>query len=676
MSPTVTIQTSAGPEAFVVRSLEGTERVSVPFDLKVTCTAVKPLPDPASLLNQPAVVSFRGDQHTRYWHGIVSELAQGPVWSGGGGGTDGISSDPVRFWHLRLRPRLWFLSTGMGCEIFQNMSALDIVQEVLKRHGVTDTENKVCQAGQQERVWCVQYNESPLAFVSRLLEEEGIFYAFEHTAGKHTLVLGDHVDAFFPGNPDTLPFDGQQAVAPPLQAVHSTRLCQFAGASSWQSTDYAFQTPDTSLLVRSDAGTPGGAVYEYPGLYEKRSAGEKTADIRLEQHQCLGTVLQGESSAFTLSAGQSMTLENHPDDTMNRSWHVIQVVHTLVTSGSDRPPRYRNTFEAIPDDLVFRPPRTTPRPRIHGTQTAVVTGPDDEEIFMDEWGRIKVQFHWDQKYPRDDTSSCWVRVAQGWAGAGWGIQFIPRVGQEVVVTFLEGDPDRPLVTGSVYNGDNPLPYGPGHKTRSTIRSNDYKKGGGFNEMRMEDKKDKQEFFFHAERHHRTVVKRGNRLATLQAAEDKKVKDKLLIVKGDRQILIKEGHETHVLQKGRQKLVLKDGSRLVKVSGGDETHKNDQNFSHTVKQDYTLKIKGNLTIDVTGKVVFKAGETITMESGDKTGIKAGAALEMEAGADLKGKAGAGMTLEASAALTAKGGAMSTLQGGAGVTVKGPMVKIGS
>jgi len=298
---------------------------------------------------------------------------------------------------------------------------------------------------------------------------------------------------------------------------------------------------------------------------------------------------------------------------------------------------------------TFRPPRVTPKARVYGTQTATVVGKAGEEIWTDQYGRIKVQFHWDQRGKNDENSSCWMRVAQGWAGQGWGAFFLPRVGQEVIVSFLDGDPDRPLVTGGVYNATQVVPDAlPANQTRSVIRSQSSKGGGGANEIGFEDKKDSEELYLHAQKDMRTQVE------------------------NDRNTKIVKGNDTLLVDKG---------TRGVTVTG-DETHANKANFTQTVTKNFSLTVDGDLTINVTGAVTFKAGKGMTISAGEALSAtagtsltnKAGTALTNQAGTSLDNKAGTTLTNDAGVSLTNKGAASQTVDGGGMLTLKGGIVKI--
>jgi type VI secretion system secreted protein VgrG len=335
---------------------------------------------------------------------------------------------------------------------------------------------------------------------------------------------------------------------------------------------------------------------------------------------------------------------------------------------------YSNAFEAFATTVTYRPPRKTPRPVISGSQTAIVVGKSGEEIWTDKYGRIKVQFHWDQVGKNDENSSCWIRVDQGWAGKSWGGIFLPRIGQEVIVSFLEGDPDRPLVIGAVYNAEQTVPYAlPTDQTKSTIKTNTSKGGAGFNEIRFEDKKDSEEIFVHAQKdmnikieHDRTKnvlhdevnIIKNSRTSTIQEADES-----LTVSKGNRTVKVDTGNETHEVK----------GTRTVTVTG-DVTYTDKANFKRTVTGNYTLKVSGNLTIDVTGSVTIKSGTALSAEAGTSLTNKAGTSLTNQAGTSLANKAGLSLDNEAGTTMNNKASAMQTVDGGGMLTLKGGMVKI--
>lgn len=670
MKLTCSLRTVMPADTFRVWQADVEEGLSSLFSIKVVCTSKDAGLDPGKLLEKSAVLSLDDGAIKRFFHGWVTHFSES-LHKPFGVETPEIQSldDAVAYYTFVIRPQTWRMLLSQTCQIFQNKSALDIIKDVLKKHGIQDLEDHVVQAGKTVREYCVQYNETPWHFVSRLMEEEGIFYFFKHSENKHVMVLADHSKAYQSSMPSSLNF---RAMREPSGLVHVVSSCvwgQHLTSQHYESTDYNFTTPSAVMKVESGANQPEHSIYEYPGFYDKRPDGQKYADIRQQAQVCEAQGVHATSTAYGVTPGFTISLKDYPQSARNKTYAVVRVKHQIrmfQTQGA----LYQNTWEGIPDATTFRPERVTARPLIHGTQTAVVTGPSGEDIHMDKWGRIKVRFHWDPSHPKDDKSSCWIRVSQTWSGRQWGAQYIPRMGQEVVITYLEGNPDRPLVTGTVYNGEHPIPYGPDQKTKSTLKSADSSpKGEGFHEIRFEDKKDKEELYVYAHRDYNTVVQNGSRTATLKAAEGKAVKDELTIVKGDRITTFQEGDETHTLTKGNQTISLESGERSIDVKGGDENHSNDQNFTHKVKKNYTLKIDGNLEIDVTGNITIKSGQKIQVKSGMDTDFNAGMNFKVQSGMNTMYKAGMNFQVQGGIAVMLQGGAQFMAQGGGMAMVKG-------
>lgn len=578
-------------------------------------------------------------------------------------------------YHLLLRPWLWWLTLASNNRVFQNKSTSDIVTAIFDLHGFTDY--KLSLTGSYTpREYCVQYGESDFAFVSRLLEEEGIFWFFTHEAGKHTLVLGDSNDAFtqIPNGP-TVPYLGQEIGVRELHGIRSAQYSIQAVSGVYSATDYEFTTPTTSLYSQAEAKAGPRTVYEHPGGYIAKARGDALTKQRVDGLRSQEQRLVGESDCRWLVPGHWFTLSGHDDATLNIDW----VVTSLTFEASHE--HYRNRFEAIPKATAYRPPRLTPKPRMH-TQTAIVVGKAGEEIWTDEYGRIKIQFPWDRDGQNDETASCWVRVVLPWSGKGFGMQFIPRIGQEVIVTFIDGDPDRPLVTGCVYNGDNALPYElPANQTQSGIKTNSSKGGGGFNELRFEDKKDSEEVFLQAQKdfninvlNDTTATVGHDETLTVQNARTRTVKD------GDETVTLEKGKRSVTIQTGSDTLDVKD-TRTVKV-GSDQTHSTGGNYSETVTGNYALTVDGNLTIKVSGTLTLqssgdltaKSDANLTTQAGMALTDKAGTALTNQAGTSLDNKAGTTLTNDAGISLTNKAAAEQTVDGGGMLTLKGGLVKV--
>jgi type VI secretion system secreted protein VgrG len=578
-------------------------------------------------------------------------------------------------YNLLLRPWLWWLTLASNNRVFQNLATSDIVTSIFDEHGFSDYELKLT-GSYTPREYCVQYGESDFAFVSRLLEEEGIFWFFTHADCAHTLVLGDSNDAFPPcPNASTIPYLGQQMGERELHGIRSGQICRQAVSGVYRATDYEFTTPTTSLYGQAEAVAGPLSVYEHPGGYTAKARGDALGTMRVNALRSQESRFIGESDCRWLVPGHSFTLSGHEDDTANIEWVVTQVSHEASHE------HYRNRFEAIPKSTSYRPPRNTPRPRMH-TQTAIVVGKAGEEIWTDEYGRIKIQFPWDRDGKNDESSSCWVRVVLPWSGKGFGMHFIPRIGQEVIVTFIDGDPDRPLVTGCVYNGDNALPYAqPANQTQSGIKTNSSKGDGGFNELRFEDKKDSEEVFLQAQKDMKVKVLNDststighNETQTVQNARTRTVKE------GDETVTLEQGSRTVTIELGSDTLDVTD-TRSVTV-GSNQTHSTGGNYSHKVAGNYDLTVSGNLSIKVTGTLTLqstgdltvKSDANLTAQAGTALTNKAGTALTNQAGTTLDNKAGTTLTNDGGVSLINKASAEQTVDGGGMLTIKGGLVQV--
>jgi type VI secretion system secreted protein VgrG len=675
----ISISTPLGADKLLLRSVRGEERISGLFHFFLEMQSEEKSLDFSKIVGKSATVSLRlGDGTTRYVNGIVGRFVQA--------GSD------ARFitYYAELHPWLWLMTMSADCRIWQNKSVKDIVTGLFTELGFTDYSDKTTGT-YNPLEYCVQYNETSFAFVSRLLESAGIFYFFTHADGKHTLVLGDDSSAFADcAGAATVAYGGlgnwqQQNV------VSGCTVEEMVIPGKVAVDDFGFETPSTDLMGSSDStvATNGSKrrLYEYPGGFTKKDAADGLAKLRLEEREAPRKALRGESFTPAFTAGGKTTLSKHYRDDVNAAYVLLRVAHAATDD------EYTNSFEAFPATLAYRPPRTTRKPLIPGTQTAIVVGKSGEEIWTDQYGRIKVQFHWDQLGKNDENSSCWIRVAHGWAGKSWGQMFLPRIGQEVVVSFLDGDPDRPLVTGSVYNAEQTVPYTlPTDQTKSTIKSNVSKGGGGFNEIRFEDKKDSEEIFVQAQKDANVTIKnnetrkvgfdkkdKGNQ--TIDIYQDRTVtldqgNDKLQVKTGNRTLLVDTGNDTYTVA----------GTRDVKVTK-KETHTNEDEFVQNVTKNYTLKIDGDLAITVTGKVTFKSTGDMTLETSGKLTAKAtgdlatqGMNISNKATTDLKNEA-MNVTNKASvnlsnegAMIASKASGMHNVEASGILTVKGSLVKI--
>lgn len=534
-------------------------------------------------------------------------------------------------YQLELVSWTWLLDLRKECRIFQNMTTQDIISKVFKDAGFNDFQFDL-QGSTQTREYCVQYRETHRQFVDRLMEEEGIFYWFKHIDGKHTMIIGNANSKFAECPKATLHYDTTKSHKF-SEDIHQMDMEKFARTKIETRRDYFFENPSLDLTSSQTSGETRGSeeIYDYPGLYTAKGQGDQFAGLLVDHQDSHVTRINFRSMARDLFCGCRVKIADHFNSELNKEVIVLRFVEVCsfggYRSGAGAGTRegldvfkYDNTVNSVPNAAPYRPARKTPRPQVKGVQTAVVVGPSGEEIYTDKYGRIKVQFHWDRLGKKDQDSSCWIRFSTAWAGKNWGMISIPRMGQEVVVDFLEGDPDRPLVIGSVYNAEQMPPYGlPGNMTQSGLKSRSSKGGGGdnFNEIRFEDLKGSEELYIHAE------------------------KDMNTIVENDRNTTIQKGNDSLTIEKG-------DRSSDIQT-GGRET-----------------KVKKNDKLTVNGNIETKADGSIKEEAGTTYDLKAGTNMNIEAGMNMMIKAGTQITIQA--------GSGKIVLNAMGVTITGTLVKI--
>ena len=597
-----------------VLAFDGREALDTPYRFDLELVSERPDLDLESLLNRTAFLTFAPDGSGV--HGLVYRIAQGE------------SGKRLTRYRLSLVPRLAYLAHRSNQRIFQHLTVPQIIARVLEEHGILAGEGHRFHLGYSypERDYCVQYDESDLHFVQRLCEEEGIHYHFQHSADGHVLVFGDDQTVF----PKLAPLAYQQdsGLAADHQVVRTFGVRLETRSSRASYRDYDFEKPRLTLEAGcSSEFVPELEVYDYPGHFAERPRGKHLAKRTLERLRSDYLLAEGDSDA-PLACGHFLALTNHPRPSWNDLWliHALhhegrqpQVLEESVTS--DMTPTdgfqqgYRNRFSATPWDIPHRPPLKHPKPKVLGSQTAVVTGPAGEEIHCDPYGRVKVQFHWDREGQADDTTSCWLRVSSSWAGDRYGGIAIPRVGMEVLVTFLEGDPDQPLVTGCLYHKEHVVPYDlPANKTRTVFKSLSSPGGGGYNELRIEDRKGQEQIYLHAQR------------------------DWDQNIEHDQKIRI--GHQRH---------------DTVEANSYSE-----------------FKAEEHLTVHGDRKVEVKPDDHLTV--GQSQHIKLGTAQLIEAGREIHLKAGQKMVIEAGMELTLKAGGSFIKLDPSGVTVVGPQVRV--
>lgn len=588
----IRVHTPLGKDALLLQSFSGQESVSDLFRFELRMHSANRSIPFDSIVGKPATIQLMlaGGQE-RFINGVISSFAQA-------GASQGLAH-----YHAMLVPWLWFLTRTSDCRIFQQMPAPDIIEKLFQERGFKDYSLRL-HGSFQPREYCVQYRETTFNFVSRLMQEEGIFYFFEHTKDKHLLVLANSPNEFKPcPNQTSARYESAKGVGRNEDVISEWSFGQEVRPGKYTANDFNFETPMLDLTAQvTGKDERGYEIYDYPGEYTTKDEGEQLVGVRMQEEDAPRLAGSGSGTCRAFIPGYRFDLKEHYRRDANKPYSIISVYHSVehgmnFRSGSDASDEfaYVNQFHCVPHPTPFRPPRTAPVPVVHGTQTAIVVGPAGEEIYTDKYGRVKVQFHWDREGKYDEKSSCWVRVSQNWAGKRWGAMFIPRIGQEVIVDFIEGDPDRPIITGRVYNAASMPPYAlPGEKTKSTIKTNSSKGGGGFNEIRFEDLKGKEQVFIHAE------------------------KDKHVRVKNDRVEWI--GNDSHLMVKHDQ-LESVDGNKHLTIKG-DQNEKVDGGYSLKVGMDTQTKTNMKFAVDAGQEIHLKGGMNVVIEAGTSITLKAG------------------------------------------------------
>ncbi len=629
------INTPLGKDSLLLHALTGREAISTLFEFHLDLLSENASISPDGIVGQRVTIEVHlADGSPRYINGYVSRFA--------------LSGADEHFTNYEavVVPWLWSLTRMANCRIFQNMTIPDIITKVFSGHGFNEFKNSL-QGDFDKREYCVQYRETDFNFVSRLMEQYGICYFFEHEKDKHTLVLANSSSAYKPCPVQSKArIDFTEGGHIQEDVVTSWQIEQELRPGKYAMTDYNFETPSTSLLATEETvfkvgGNDKFEVFDYPGEYTKKMAGESLTRIRMQEEEAVHLMGTGTSSCRTFVSGYRFDFSGHSRSDFNKTYLLTEVHHTASVGGSyesrgsDVGETYSNQFTCIPFSIPFRPQRLSPKPVVQGPQTAVVVGPSGEEIYTDKYGRVKVQFFWDREGKKNDQSSCWVRVSQPWAGKNWGSINIPRIGQEVIVEFLEGDPDRPIITGRVYNAEQMPPYTlPDNQTRTTFMTRSTKQGSSsnYNELRFEDKKGSEQVFLHAEKDMDVRVKNDSR--------EYVANDRSLIVNGNQKEKVK-------------------GEQDIQISG-------DQN--ETVGGDASLNVTGNQNVKTGQNMSLQVGQNLQEKSGQNYAHEAGMEIHLKAGMNVVIEAGMELTIQAS------GGFINI--GPAGIAISGTLVLINS
>jgi type VI secretion system secreted protein VgrG len=613
----------------VVSNVSGEEEMGRLFEFNLELLSLNSDIAFSDIVGQRVTVVLDLDEGERHFDGYVTEFQ----YTGG--------SERFSNYQATVKPWLWFLTRTTDCRIFQEETVPDIIKSVFRDNGMSDFDDRL-KGSYREWAYCVQYRETDFNFVSRLMEQEGIYYFFEHEEGKHTMVLADDLSAHEP-YPDHekvpyFPPSGEMSVQTKDHIEYWT-VIQAIQPGKYATADYDFEKPKVDMLSRNnkdrdyDYPIPDPEIFDYPGEYTEVSHGDIYSEIRLHELQSMHQRVRAGGPVRTIAPGYLFTLEDHPRSGEDGEYLAVSVSHDMnagqyiSAKGGAAEELYRCQMEVIDQGERFLAARTTPKPFIQGCQTAVVVGPSGEEIHTDKYGRVKVQFHWDRYGSKDENSSCWVRVSQAWAGKGWGSMHIPRIGQEVIVSFLEGDPDRPIITGRVYNAEEVVPYTlEANKTQSGIKSRSTKDGSpaNFNEIRMEDKKGSEELYLQAEKNMNVLVKnketrRVGNTSTVNIGSSHKsyppkdgpvvddntiFADRTTLVKGNdsltvaqeagattgRTVIVKHGDYTLEVKEGCQNITVAKGnnSKTVKL-GNIECKASAGKITHEAAQSIELKV---------------------------------------------------------------------------------------
>jgi type VI secretion system secreted protein VgrG len=632
----IAISSPLGKDVLLLQGFSGREAISRLFHFSADLLSENNSIAAKDIVGKQVTISMKVTRDTkRYWNGRVSRF-------------NFVGRD-VRFSHYRAEivPWCWFLTRTADCKIFQQKNIPGILKNTWDNFGFRDYQDKT-QTSYPQREFVVQYRETAFNFVSRLMEECGIFYFFEHDKNIHRLIFADRPQVHKNCSPQSkVRFNiSGGAVLDDEDSVLTWDAEEELRPGKYALDDYNFETPKTSLLsqvttVDKVADNTSFEIFDYPGIYLEKDQGNAIVKVRMEEEESVFQVMTGSGHCRSFASGYKFSVSEQSRSDLNGEYLLTEVSHSATVGQSYYASQggshegYSNHFTCIPAAVPFRPQRLTPKPVVQGPQTAVVVGPSGEEIYTDKYGRVKVQFFWDRLGNHDENSSCWVRVSQPWAGKNWGAINIPRIGQEVIVEFLEGDPDRPIITGRVYNAEQMPPYTlPDNMSRTTFMSRSTKGGSSsnYNELRYEDMKDNEQLFMHAEKDMDVRVKNDSR--------EYIANNRSLIVKAD---------------------------QMEKVEG---------DLHSQVTGDRSEKVSGDASLNVLGNRNEKVGQNLSIQIGQNLQEKSGMNYAHEAGMEIHLKAGMNVVIEAGLELTiqASGGFINI--GPAGVTIQGIMVLINS
>lgn len=690
----IAVFTPLGEDYLLLKRITGDLRLSHPFEIELQLLSQHGGIDPTGLIGEPVSMVVDQQDTPIYYHGIVSRFRYA--------GKNDLGSR----YTATVRPWFWFLRYTTDCRIFQNKTVPEILEEVLGEAPNNDFDVSKLTGSYESLEYCVQYRESDFDFCSRLMEEYGIFYFFEHSEGGHKLVLADSVAAYVP-----IP-EGKVTVKDPenpeeleFQITRWIHDFEFK-PGAWAQRDYNFESPSTDMLADESTkmkwkNVDQFEVYDYPGRYPGKSKGMRLTQVRMEEEEAQHDSVHGQGSYRTFFPSRTFKVGKHHDKSEEGKEFVVTTVRVMADVGDsysteemDDGYQYENEFVGIPTEVVFRPNRETPRPIVEGPQTAMVVGPAGKELYVDEYARVKVQFHWDRYGKKDENSSCWIRVSQPWAGSGFGGMNIPRISQEVIVSFLEGDPDRPIISGRVYNAESmPYPSNAGRNVSkssgeakypdnqppkdipaadmmSSFKSNSLGGSGGHNEITMNDTGGDEGLFFRAEKDEVHTV--GNdRTDNVGNDEDRKV--------GNNRTRVVGVDETVEIGNNQEVTIGNDRDNSI---GANHTESIGANHDESIGANHTQTVGGIQSIAVAGESGSAIGGNKSTTVGGSESRSIGSSRQTDVGGSdnvtvaMISNLSAGLiaSIEAGAQVVLQGPGGTITIGPSGIHIKGKEVKI--
>ena len=682
----IAIHTPLGDDVLLLRSFSAQEEVSRLFEFDLDLLSEDDEINFDDIIGQNVTISMElPGGGKRYWNGFINRFVQGVS-----------TSSKFAQYRATMVPWLWFLTRTSDCRIFQEKTVPEIVKQIFNDLGFSDIEDRL-SGNYRTWTYCVQYRETDFNFVSRLMEQEGIYYYFMHEQGKCTIVLCDSLSKHDPyWDYDVISFTSDTRSSALQERISAWTVEKSVQSGKFAHTDYNFTKPSTSLMSTGE-DQKGHAqadyeIYDYPGEYPEKADGDKYARVRMEELAQPYEICNGKSDSRGISSGYRFTMAKHTRADQNRDYLVLSTNYQAAAEDYETAGGQDEicscSLTAIPSSVQFRSSRTTSKPMIQGTQTAVVTGPAGEEIYTDEHGRVKVQFHWDREGKYDENSSCWIRVSQVHAGKGFGGMDIPRIGEEVIVSFMEGDPDRPLITGRVYNAELMPPFGlPGDKVVSGMKSNSTPGGGGYNEFSLNDTKGKEAITIHGQYNMDTTVGNdesctiGNNRTTNVGVDDTETigANQTITVGANQTVSVGSAQSVTVGASKTETIsvakALSIGAAYQVSVGGAMNETVGAAKAEEIGGAKIVAVGGVSSENVGASKSLNAGSNISEKAGGKISNSAGGKIGLDAGGDINASSKAKVMIDAASQITLKcGGSSIVMKSGGDILIKGTNITL--